>query len=58
MKFKYKLTEKILNFINNCDLEEINIGYSDSQIFKIKKENRRKSVLFKNSKKRYTYIRI
>ena len=41
MKFKYKLTEKVLKFINDCELEEINIGYSDSQIFKIEKENRK-----------------
>lgn len=37
MEFKYKLSYKILDFINNADLEEIGIGCSDSQVFKIKK---------------------
>ncbi len=40
MKIKYELTEKILKFIDNCSLEEISIGCSDSQVFKIKKENK------------------
>lgn len=38
MKFNYKLSDKILKFIENADIEEINIGCSDSQVFKIKKD--------------------
>jgi kanamycin kinase/aminoglycoside 3'-phosphotransferase-3 len=39
MKFRYDLTDKISEFIRNCDLEEISIGCSDSQVIKIKKTN-------------------
>ncbi len=39
MKIKYQLTNKIKEFIKNCDLEEINIGCSGSQVIRIKKEN-------------------
>ena len=40
MKFNYKLSEKVLSFIENSALEEISIGCSDSQVFKIRKENK------------------
>ena len=39
MNLNYKLTNKILKFIKEADLEEISIGCSDSQVFKIKKGN-------------------
>ena len=35
MKFNYKLSDKIKKFIENSDLEEINIGCSDSQVIRI-----------------------
>ncbi len=38
MNFKYKLSDKVSEFISNADLEEIGIGCSDSQVFKIKKK--------------------
>lgn len=37
MKINYNLTDKILNFIENSDLEEIKIGCSDSQVIRIRK---------------------
>lgn len=36
MDFKYKLSDKVLAFIEKADLEEISIGCSDSQVFRIK----------------------
>ena len=39
MNFNYKLSEEILSFIENAKLEEINIGCSDSQVFKIEKND-------------------
>ena len=38
MDFNYKLSDKILAFIEKTDLEEISIGCSDSQVFRIKNE--------------------
>lgn len=37
MKFNYKLSEKVTAFIKDAKLEEISIGCSDSQVFKIEK---------------------
>ncbi len=37
MNFNYKLSEKVKAFIADAKLEEISIGCSDSQVFKIKK---------------------
>lgn len=37
MDFKYRLTEK--KFITNASLKEIGIGYSDSQVIQINKDN-------------------
>lgn len=37
MNFNYKLSEKVKAFIANAKLEEISIGCSDSQVFKIEK---------------------
>lgn len=37
MHYKYKLTEKISNFIADSNLQEINIGCSDSQVIRIDK---------------------
>lgn len=37
MNFNYKLCDKVLNFVENANLEEISIGCSDSQVFKIEK---------------------
>lgn len=37
MNFNYKLSEKIKSFIKDAKLEEISIGCSDSQVFKIEK---------------------
>jgi len=37
MNFKYKLSDVIEEFITNCELEDINIGCSDSQVIKILK---------------------
>jgi len=39
MKYRYKLSKVIEEFINDCVLEEINIGCSDSQVIKIIKNN-------------------
>lgn len=39
MEFKYKLTEKIQNFITDTELKEIGIGCSDSQVIQITKNN-------------------
>lgn len=39
MKFNYELCEEISNFIKDAKLEEISIGCSDSQVFKIEKED-------------------
>lgn len=39
MKFNYELSNKVLDFIENAELEEISIGCSNSQVFKIKKED-------------------
>lgn len=39
MNFNYKLSKKVLNFIENADLEEISIGCSDSQVFRIESES-------------------
>lgn len=39
MKFKYKLTEKIQNFITDTEMKEIGIGCSDSQVIQITKNN-------------------
>ena len=36
MNFNYKLSDKVLAFIEKSDLEEISIGCSDSQVFRIK----------------------
>lgn len=38
IKFRYNITEKINNFVENAELEEISIGCSDSQVIKIKKD--------------------
>lgn len=35
MNCKYKLTDKVLTFVENAMVEEIHIGCSDSQVFKI-----------------------
>lgn len=40
MIFKYKLSDKIQEFINNCELDEINIGCSDSQVIKVTKDDK------------------
>ena len=40
MNFNYKLSDKILHFIKDAKLEEISIGCSDSQVFKINKEKK------------------
>ena len=37
MNFNYKLSDKVKSFIENAKLEEISIGCSDSQVFKIEK---------------------
>ena len=37
MYFNYKLSEKVKTFIEDGKLEEISIGCSDSQVFKIEK---------------------
>ena len=37
MNFNYKLSEKVKTFIEDAKLEEISIGCSDSQVFKIEK---------------------
>ena len=37
MDFNYKLSEKVKVFIEDAKLEEISIGCSDSQVFKIEK---------------------
>ena len=39
MKLNYELTDKIKTFIKDSELEEIKIGCSDSQVFRINKEN-------------------
>ena len=39
MKFNYKLSSKVENFLKNAELKEIGIGCSDSQVFEIKKNN-------------------
>lgn len=39
MNFKYKLTKKIINFIENASLKEIGIGCSDSQVIQVIKDN-------------------
>jgi len=39
MKYKYQLTDSINSFISNSLLEEVSIGCSDSQVFKIIKNN-------------------
>ena len=39
MNFNYELTTKVSEFIENANLEEIGIGCSDSQVFKIEKNN-------------------
>lgn len=41
IKFKYILTEKINEFIKESIIEEISIGCSDSQIFKIEKDKKK-----------------
>ena len=38
MKFKFDLPSKIEKFILDSELEEIEIGCSDSQVIKIKKK--------------------
>ena len=40
MEFKYKLSIVIKEFLIDCELEEINIGCSDSQVIKITKNNK------------------
>lgn len=40
MNFNYELCEEISNFIKDAKLEEISIGCSDSQVFKIEKEDK------------------
>ncbi len=40
MKFNYELSNKVLRFIDKANLEEISIGCSDSQVFKIEKNNK------------------
>ena len=37
MELKYDLTDKVSEFIKNGDLENIEIGCSDSQVIKVKK---------------------
>jgi len=39
MKYKYKLSQIVEKFLDDCELEEINIGCSDSQVIKITKNN-------------------
>jgi aminoglycoside phosphotransferase len=39
MNFNYNLTSKVLNFIENSNLDEIKIGCSDSQVVRIEKEH-------------------
>lgn len=39
MNFNYELCEEILDFIKDAKLEEISIGCSDSQVFKIEKND-------------------
>ena len=39
MKFNYKLSKVIEDFISGAELNEINIGCSDSQVVKIKKDD-------------------
>lgn len=39
MKLKYKLSNKVNEFIKDSDIEEIGIGCSDSQVLKITKNN-------------------
>ena len=48
MDFKYKLSDKVLAFIEKADLEEISIGCSDSQVFRIKNKKRKRYILFKD----------
>lgn len=38
IKFNYDLSDKVQDFIKDAHLEEISIGCSDSQVFKIKKD--------------------
>ena len=37
MEFKFELTKKIKEFLKDCNINEIGIGYSDSQVIKIEK---------------------
>lgn len=39
MKFNYELSEKIKDFLKNSIIEEISIGCSDSQVFKVVKND-------------------
>lgn len=39
MKINYELSEKVKNFIKNALIEEISIGCSDSQVFKVVKND-------------------
>lgn len=39
MEFNYELSDKIINFIAGAEIEEIGIGCSASQVFKVKKDN-------------------
>ena len=41
MNFNYNLSEKVKTFIEDAKIEEIGIGCSDSQVFKIEKSIRR-----------------
>ena len=39
MNFNYELTSKVKKYLEDANLTEISIGCSDSQVFKIEKNN-------------------
>ena len=39
MKFKYNLSNIVIDFIANAKINEISIGCSDSQVVRIEKKN-------------------
>ena len=51
MAFKYKLTKKVEEFLDNSEYEEINIGYSNTQVFHIIKN--KEDYFLKVGKKEY-----
>ena len=39
MAFNYELTSQVKKYVENASLTKVNIGCSDSQVFKIEKNN-------------------